>query len=123
MTDSLSQYCPNCEAQANTIEELRAANERWVIAFNLTEADARDRIEALTAEVERLKLELESAKDMFDRHVEWASEQNDMFDRHVEWASEQNAVVVCPRAIPPLNYCTDCDGSFPCRLQALEKQP
>jgi uncharacterized small protein (DUF1192 family) len=109
MTDSLSQYCPNCEAQANTIEELRAANERWVIAFNLTEADARDRIEALTAEVERLKLELESAKDMFDRHV--------------EWASEQNAVVVCPRAIPPLNYCTDCDGSFPCHLQALEKQP
>jgi hypothetical protein len=70
---------------------------------------AADRIEALTAEVERLKLELESAKDMFDRHV--------------EWASEQNAVVVCPRAIPPLNYCTDCDGSFPCHLQALEKQP
>jgi hypothetical protein len=71
--------------------------------------EAADRIEALTAENERLKLELESAKDMFDRHV--------------EWASEQNAVVVCPRAIPPLNYCTDCDGSFPCRLQALEKQP
>jgi len=71
--------------------------------------EAADRIEALTAEVARLKLELESAKDMFDRHV--------------EWASEQNAVVVCPRAIPPLNYCTDCDGSFPCHLQALERQP
>jgi hypothetical protein len=49
MTDSLSQYCPNCEAQANTIEELRAANERWVIAFNQAEADATGRIEALTA--------------------------------------------------------------------------
>jgi hypothetical protein len=41
MTDSLSQYCPNCEAQANTIEELRAANERWAIAFNQAEERAK----------------------------------------------------------------------------------
>lgn len=47
MTDSLSQYCLNCEAQANTIEELRAANERWVIAFKLAEERANGRIEAL----------------------------------------------------------------------------
>lgn len=42
--------CPNCEAQANTIEELRAANERWAIAFKQAEADANDRIEALQAD-------------------------------------------------------------------------
>ena len=54
MTDSLSQYCPNCEAQANTIEELRAANERWAIAFNLAEELANGRIEALQAENARL---------------------------------------------------------------------
>jgi hypothetical protein len=41
MTDSLSQYCPNCEAQANTIEELRAANERWAIAFKQAEERAK----------------------------------------------------------------------------------
>lgn len=58
MTDSLSQYCPNCEAQANTIEELRAANERWVIAFKQAEADATGRIEALSAENERLREQL-----------------------------------------------------------------
>lgn len=28
MTDSLSQYCPNCEAQAKTIEALREALQR-----------------------------------------------------------------------------------------------
>jgi hypothetical protein len=54
MTDSLSQYCLNCETQANTIEELRAANERWVIAFKQAEADANGRIEALQAENARL---------------------------------------------------------------------
>ena len=47
MTDSLSQYCPHCKAQANTIEELRAANERWVIAFNQAEERANGRIETL----------------------------------------------------------------------------
>ena len=51
MTDSLSQYCLNCETQANTIQELRAANERWAIAFNQAKADANARIEALQAAV------------------------------------------------------------------------
>ena len=46
MTDSLSQYCPNCEAQANTIEELRAANERWAIAFKQVAAEERAKIVA-----------------------------------------------------------------------------
>lgn len=55
MTDSLSQYCPNCEAQANTIEELRAANERWVIAFKQAEERANGRIEALQADREKLR--------------------------------------------------------------------
>jgi hypothetical protein len=54
MTDSLSQYCLNCEAQANTIEELRSANERQVIAFNLAEAYANGRIEALQADKAKL---------------------------------------------------------------------
>jgi len=59
MTDSLSQYCPNCEAQANTIEELRAANERWAIAFKLAEERAktieavRDRMAELTAAIQK----------------------------------------------------------------------
>jgi hypothetical protein len=60
MTDSLSQYCPNCEAQANTIEELRAANERWVIAFNLAEERANSRIETLQADKARLQAQNES---------------------------------------------------------------
>ena len=55
MTDSLSQYCPNCEAQANTIEELRAANERWVIAFKQAEERANERIAALEADNARLR--------------------------------------------------------------------
>ena len=55
MTDSLSQYCPNCEAQANTIQELRAANERWVIAFNQAEERANGRIEALQADKAKLR--------------------------------------------------------------------
>jgi len=50
-----TNFCPNCEAQANTIEELRAANERWVIAFKLAEADATGRIEALQADNARLR--------------------------------------------------------------------
>jgi hypothetical protein len=30
MTDSLSQHCPNCEAQAAEIERLREEVEKWV---------------------------------------------------------------------------------------------
>lgn len=55
MTDSLSQNCPNCEAQANTIEELRTANERWVVAFKLAEERAKGRIEALLADNARMR--------------------------------------------------------------------
>lgn len=55
MTDSLSQYCINCETQANTIEELRAANERWAIAFKQAEERANGRIEALQAENAKLR--------------------------------------------------------------------
>ena len=55
MTDSLSQYCINCETQANTIEELRAANERWAIAFKLAEERAKSRIEALQADKAKLR--------------------------------------------------------------------
>lgn len=54
MTNIRTNFCPNCETQANTIEELRAANERWVIAFNQAEADATGRIEALLADNARL---------------------------------------------------------------------
>ena len=55
MTDSLSQYCLNCETQANTIEELRAANERWAIAFNLAEERAIDAIKTLQADNAKLR--------------------------------------------------------------------
>ena len=55
MTDSLSQYCLNCEAQVNTIEELRAANERWVIAFKQAEERANGRIEALQTDNAKLR--------------------------------------------------------------------
>jgi len=55
MTDSLSQYCPNCEAQAKTIEELRAANERWAIAFKQAEERANGRIETLLADNAKLR--------------------------------------------------------------------
>lgn len=67
MTDSLSQYCLNCETQANTIEELRAANERWVIAFKQAEADATGRIEALQAD----KVKLREALAPFVDFWEW----------------------------------------------------
>ena len=100
------------EALTAENEALKKSGRALLNAKHKEAAEAKlwfEKGQALTAEIERLKLELGSAKDMFDRHV--------------EWASEQNAVVVCPRAIPPLNYCTDCDGSFPCHLQALEKQP
>ena len=40
--------------EANTIEELRAANERWAIAFKQAEERANGRIEALQAENARL---------------------------------------------------------------------
>ena len=43
------------ETQANTIEELRAANERWAIAFKLAEAYANGRIEALREALDRIK--------------------------------------------------------------------
>ncbi len=55
MTDSLSQYCLNCETQANTIEELRAANERWAITFKQAKDDATGRIEALQADKAKLR--------------------------------------------------------------------
>jgi len=41
-----TNFCPNCEAQANTIEELRSANERWAIAFKLAAAEERAKIVA-----------------------------------------------------------------------------
>jgi hypothetical protein len=66
MTDSLSQYCPNCEAQANTIEELRAANERWVIAFNQAEERANGRIETLLADNAKLREAVKEIKDAWD---------------------------------------------------------
>jgi polyhydroxyalkanoate synthesis regulator phasin len=53
-----TNFCPNCEAQANTIEELRAANERWVIAFKQAEERANGRIEALQARVAFLEDEI-----------------------------------------------------------------
>ena len=55
MPNIRTNFCPNCEAQANTIEELRAANERWVIAFNQAKADATGRIETLQADNARLR--------------------------------------------------------------------
>ena len=45
-----TNFCPNCEAQGNTIEELRAANERWAIAFKQAEERAIDAIKALQAD-------------------------------------------------------------------------
>jgi hypothetical protein len=61
-----TNFCPNCEAQANTIEELRAANERWVIAFNQAKADATGRIEALQADNARLREAVKEIKDAWD---------------------------------------------------------
>lgn len=49
-----TNHCPHCKAQANTIEELRSANERWAIAFKLAEERANGRIEALLADNARL---------------------------------------------------------------------
>ena len=72
MTDSLNQYCPNCEAQANTIEELRSANERWVIAFKQAEERANGRIEALQTDNAKLQADnakLRTALLPFARHV------------------------------------------------------
>jgi hypothetical protein len=66
MTDSLSQYCPNCEAQAKTIEELRAANERWAIAFKQAEERANGRIEALQADRAKLREAVKEIKDAWD---------------------------------------------------------
>ena len=50
-----SDFCLNCEAQENTIEELRAANERWASAFKQAEESANGRIEALQAENAKLR--------------------------------------------------------------------
>ena len=46
----LHEAADRIETQANTIEELRAANERWVIAFKQAEERASGRIEALQAD-------------------------------------------------------------------------
>ena len=43
----LHEAADRIETQANTIEELRSANERWVIAFNQAEERANGRIETL----------------------------------------------------------------------------
>ena len=50
-----TNFCPNCEAQANTIEELRAANERWVIAFKQAEERAIDAVKTLQADKAKLR--------------------------------------------------------------------
>ncbi len=50
----LHEAADRIETQANTIEELQAANERWAIAFNQAEERANGRIEALQAENARL---------------------------------------------------------------------
>ena len=63
-----TNFCPNCEAQANTIEELRAANERWVIAFKLAEERANGRIEALQARVEFLEDGLRTIRNYTSEH-------------------------------------------------------
>jgi len=57
-------------AQVNTIEELRAANERWVIAFKQAEADATGRIEALQAD----KVKLREALRVYAGPMEWTQE-------------------------------------------------
>lgn len=54
--------------QANTIEELRAANEKWVIAFNQAEAYANGRIEALQARVEFLEDGLRTIQNYTGEH-------------------------------------------------------
>ena len=61
---------PNCEMQANTIEELRAANERWVIAFKQAEERANGRIEALQADNARLR----EALRVYAGPMEWTQE-------------------------------------------------
>ena len=48
---------------ANTIEELRAANERWAIAFKQAEERANERIEALQAD-KALKIPREPTQAM-----------------------------------------------------------
>lgn len=40
----------------------------------LLKADLEAQVSALTAQVERLRLERDSARDQFDRHVEWAAD-------------------------------------------------
>ncbi|CAB5225582.1 hypothetical protein UFOVP749_41 [uncultured Caudovirales phage] len=50
----LHEAADRIETQANTIEELRSANERWVIAFKQAQDDAYGRIKALQADNARL---------------------------------------------------------------------
>ena len=52
--------------QANTIEELRAANERWAIAFNLAEEQANGRIEALLADKAKMREALAPFVDFWE---------------------------------------------------------
>jgi hypothetical protein len=59
MSDSMSQYCPNCEAQAAEIERLQATvGDR--MEFYL------DRIEAQAAEIERLREALRDAAEVIE---------------------------------------------------------
>jgi len=62
----LHEAADRIETQANTIEELRAANERWVIAFKLAEEQANGRIEALQADNARLREAVKEIKDAWD---------------------------------------------------------
>ena len=110
MTDSLSEYCLNCETQANTIEELRAANERWVIAFNQAEERANSRIEALTAEVERLLVSNE----------QWQVDYNEAVIDKLELETENERLRLF------VQYTADCceDAHIVTKYRAaLEKQP
>ena len=65
-----TNFCPNCEAQANTIEELRAANERWVIAFKQAEERAIEQHEALQADNAKLR----EALRVYAGPMEWTQE-------------------------------------------------
>lgn len=55
--------------QANTIEELRAANERWAIAFKLAEERANCRIEALQADNVKLHNRLRNIRALATRQL------------------------------------------------------
>ena len=68
----LHEAADRIETQANTIEELRSANERWAIAFNQAEERANARIEALQTDNAKLQADnakLRTALLPFARHV------------------------------------------------------